>query len=402
MDTEKFKCNMCPFMAHSYSVFIQHVVRNHSHDANFSVTCCIDSCGYSTKRWQTYKVHVSRCHRTHALDAATENVPMDVDCPSDDPVDTHVTTSTDTVAVSNAHFALSLETKYQVSRTAIDDIIHSTDELVKQHLLQYRNVVGERLEQHGIDKSLLQDINFSTHFDALNSSGKRDRFYETQMNLVKPVEVILGSRKVLKKGILTDNDLKGYCIPLHSSISSLLSMPDVWRFVVNGHVSRDQFMHDICDGAYVTSHPVFVKNPAALQIILNTDDLEIVNPLGSHVKKHKITVFYYTLANIPPQYRSQLQCIQLVAIAKTQHLRKHAAEGMLLQDFITSVNKLSSGGLRLCIGGRYHVIEGDLVCVAADTLAAHWLGKFKEGVGFATRPCRHCECKSRLSGNSMK
>lgn len=47
--------------------------------------------------------------------------------------------------------------------------------------------------------------------------------------------------------------------------------------------------------------------------------MEIVNPPGAHVKKHKITVFYFTLCNIPPEFRSQLHAMQLLAIAKTRH-----------------------------------------------------------------------------------
>ena len=33
---------------------------------------------------------------------------------------------------------------------------------------------------------------------------------------------------------------------------------------------------------------------------LNTDSLKVVNPIGAHVKKHKIDVFYWTLAIIRP------------------------------------------------------------------------------------------------------
>jgi len=40
------------------------------------------------------------------------------------------------------------------------------------------------------------------------------------------------------------------------------------------------------------------------------------------------------------------------------------------------------------------VVEGNLVTACADTRAANWLGKFKEGVAFALRNCRHCEIES--------
>jgi len=40
--------------------------------------------------------------------------------------------------------------------------------------------------------------------------------------------------------------------------------------------------------------------------------------------------------------------------------------------------------------GDVKSITGNLVIVCADTLAANWLGKFKEGVSFAKHNCRHC------------
>jgi len=39
---------------------------------------------------------------------------------------------------------------------------------------------------------------------------------------------------------------------------------------------------------------------------------------------------------------------------------------------------------------RVHSIRGTVLVTLADTLAAHQLGGFKVGVGFALRKCRHC------------
>ena len=83
-------------------------------------------------------------------------------------------------------------------------------------------------------------------------------------------------------------------------------------------MSQDDFMYDICDGAILSNPPLFSVDRKALQIILNCDDMEIVNPLGSHVKKSKIMMFYFTLDNIPLQYRSKLQVIQLLAASRTK------------------------------------------------------------------------------------
>ena len=58
--------------------------------------------------------------------------------------------------------------------------------------------------------------------------------------------------------------------------------------VLRGHCRYDGLIGDYCDGEAFKSHPLFSKDPHALQILLYYDDLEITNPLGSHTKVHKL------------------------------------------------------------------------------------------------------------------
>lgn len=128
---------------------------------------------------------------------------------------------------------------------------------------------------------------------------------------------------------------------------------------------------------------------------MNCDDFEVVNPLGSHVKKHKLTAFYFTLANIPPEYRSKTSSIQLLAICKARDIHADiAAEKCLLQDFTTTLNEMAINGIIMAINDRDYLVRGTLVIAPCDTLAAQWLGKFKEGVSFALKNCRRCEVEN--------
>ena len=54
-----------------------------------------------------------------------------------------------------------------------------------------------------------------------------------------------------------------------------------------------------------------------------------------------VGVFYYTLGNIRPSYRSTYRSIQLLAIAASTDIKSHGVES-LLSNFIDSVNQLSS------------------------------------------------------------
>ena len=57
---------------------------------------------------------------------------------------------------------------------------------------------------------------------------------------------------------------------------------------MNSHGLRDGLMNDYCDGEFFKRNPIFQEDPCALQIQLYYDELELCNPLGSKVKKHKL------------------------------------------------------------------------------------------------------------------
>ena len=69
------------------------------------------------------------------------------------------------------------------------------------------------------------------------------------------------------------------------SLKSLPEMPDIWQCVRRAHNSSGDVIHDLCEGTYIQIHPLFHRNNSALQIILYTYEIELVNPIGAHVKK---------------------------------------------------------------------------------------------------------------------
>ena len=134
----------------------------------------------------------------------------------------------------------------------------------------------------------------------------------------------------------------GYYVPILTVLELLLNNEQVvLAEVETSHQITDSMLRDICDGSFFKEHPVFLKNPTALQIIGFYDDVEVTNPLGSNAKKHKVGLFYFLLANIHPRLRSQLQCIVPFVIAKTKHLKEYGVD-KFLKPFVSDVNKLSS------------------------------------------------------------
>ena len=133
------------------------------------------------------------------------------------------------------------------------------------------------------------------------------------------------------------------------------------------------------------SNPFFIENHNALQILLFQDACEISNPLGSAKKKHKLLAVYYTLGNLDPRCRSQIDPIQLVLLCKESHLKKYGHErifGPLLED----IGALKNTGITLD-GGQ--IIKGSVLAICGDNLGSHYIGGFCESFQ-AHYYCRYC------------
>jgi hypothetical protein len=386
-----FTCNLCVFSTDVYASFQKHFVRNHKHDPHFSVACCIDSCAYTSQNWNTYKVHV---HRKHSH-INTEEPLQEIE-DEDDGVEAPVVHAPAAdLPHFNAMFTLCLESKHNMSQSAIDNIVSTTSSLVESQLGHFKDQLKEKLQNAGIDPDIVEGIDTSTYLELFSSDSKRKSYYRKKLDtLVQPQKVDVGEKFVTKNGVIQEVTKHGYIIPFKECLQQLLQLPEVWEYVQNPHVSSDEYMYDICDGDVLATHPLFSNDRKALQVILNCDDMEIVNPLGSHVKKHKITMFYFTLGNIPPEFRSKLQAIQLLAVCRSKDARNYESEVKLLSDFIQTIAAMEQDGIELDLHGSKHTIRGTLVTVSADTLASNWLGKFKEGVAFALKNCRRCEVEN--------
>jgi hypothetical protein len=181
-----------------------------------------------------------------------------------------------------------------------------------------------------------------------------------------------------------------YYVPLLESLKTLLSLKDFQTEILNQHGNT---LSDFCDGSIFKAHPMFNSDPNALQVIAYYDELEVVNPLGSYVKKHKLGCMFYFLAYVKPKYRSTLQ---LLAVGKYEDIMKYGID-YFMQPFVDDLKTLYSDGVTLSIGGTERVFYGALLAFLADNLAAHLVGGFKQSMSFALRTCRGCMITRDLS-----
>ena len=117
-------------------------------------------------------------------------------------------------------------------------------------------------------------------------------------------------------------------------------------------------------------------------------------------------LYYFVLGNIPPSFGSKVKYIQVVAIAKTEHVKQYGCNA-ILKPLVDDVKKLVSelhcflltlsftcfvlkeNGHTFFIDGTAKKKYGTVCAVPADNLAANLMGGFKKG-SRAKRGCRPC------------
>ena len=367
---DNYLCSMCYFTTDKENYLIFHIIRKHRHEKNFQVTCTAPSSYYSSKSWPGFRSHYSRKHRK-LLDASYIDEAKNNDKLFEK---SGVLTDANYIEMQCANFALKLMSKHKLPETSVNDIIESTINFL---------VFSEEIKEQ--DQPI--PCRFSDALSNFRTGKMREAFFRKNCNYIPPKEVVLGQSLIRKKDTLQRVNECEYIVPFQKSLENYLNQPEVSAEVTQDRGQKD-IMEDFCDGTYSSENSVLQQHPNALQILLNTDSLEIVNPIGSHTKKHKIDVFYWTLANIQPQMQSKWSNIHLLGICKTKYLKKHGTKTFLI-DFIETLLKLKEG-IRMQVCGSERCLYGILIAVLADTPAAAFITEMKQSTSFAKKGCWTC------------
>ncbi len=294
--------------------------------------------------------------------------------------------------IITAQYFLNLETEHRLTQSALNYVITGTETFLSEYSQVLRRSYADVLEEHGHDSSILSNVtpDPSVMLQDFQTTHLRRKFYSNYCRFIPSTGVLLGTKMLRKKGQIKPIEIRAQFVPFKLSLQALIDLPEIQHFIKYPHESRGELMKDICDGSFIQNHPIFSQDKSALMIVANHDDLDLCNPLGVHVKKNKQAAFYYTLGNIPPQYRSRLHTIQLIGLGKTRYIKEFGGAA-LLKDFVDGIEELRTTGIELKINGQKRTFRGDLIIVPCDTPAAAWLGGFKEGVAHAKKGCRTCE-----------
>lgn len=117
-------------------------------------------------------------------------------------------------------------------------------------------------------------------------------------------------------------DLSGkeqFCqyVPVKDTLKALLDLPSVKEQynLSKSYLPEDpNVLEDVRDGKTFKENTLLQEFPSSISVILYQDAFEVVNPLGSGKKKHKLLAVYMTLGEILPHNRSSIDPMQLVLL----------------------------------------------------------------------------------------
>ena len=130
------------------------------------------------------------------------------------------------------------------------------------------------------------------------------------------------------------------------------------------------------------------QQEVCLQLIIYYDELTITNSIGNATTKNKLGLFYFTLTNFPPLFRSHLDFIFLLAVCKSEYAGGKGIDSVL-RPLIDELNTLSNGITESELGSSTKLHVAPLLFVG-DTPALYHILAIKESVGASYRKCRQC------------
>ncbi len=184
----------------------------------------------------------------------------------------------------------------------MNDIIQSASTLVDQVKESLKKDVFQAIRTTGPNMGIEAEIlkvfdNFEDPFKKIQNVDLQMKYIRSNMKYVTPIEYKLGKRLIYrnkgsKRQISEKTDTMMF-IPILDSIEQLLSNPRIFDMVVSKQKGCDpNVMYDICDGTLFRNNDFFQQHINSLQIILYHDEVEVCNPLGSHISTHKVDLYF--------------------------------------------------------------------------------------------------------------
>lgn len=287
-------------------------------------------------------------------------------------------------------FYIKLQGQHLIPVSTIQNIveeIQNIHELGQTYTLNQLNLLLKDMSSSDEDIAKIcdtikqSDLFTACHTGPMRTAYSRAQCFKDMFKYVEPKKVLLGRDE-------NRTERCAYYIPVLDTLKGMLESC-FWRGLMSvdpNDVSKTDVLSDSCDGKVFLSNTFFQENPNCLKLVLYQDAFEVVNPLGSAKKKHKVLAVYFSLLNMPPHVRSNVDHMQLVLLCREKDF-KEFGHAKVFSELLTDLKQLEENGITM---GDELVVKGALYCIAGDNLGSHTIGGFTENFSSSEYFCRYC------------
>jgi hypothetical protein len=222
----------------------------------------------------------------------------------------------------------------------------------------------------------------------LDTEYRRNLYLRENFIYIPPVEILLNPKSVKKDK--APKDVMHY-VSVIESFKNLIQDSSFLAMEERNIVPELETLGDVKDGELYKQNPFFMANPSAYTMMLYSDAIELVNPLGAGRGKHKVIQIFFSLCEISKHLRSKIDRIQLVAVFKEKLIKKYGFK-KLYEQLVKDLKKLEEGVVVDFPVKR--VVKCGVLIHPCDNLEAHTVGGFSQSFssGFI---CRFCHIKHK-------
>ncbi|XP_064479840.1 uncharacterized protein LOC135393295 [Ornithodoros turicata] len=410
-------CPKCCFRADKLVAVVNHIAQRHSFDSKFHVVCGISGCQKNYTNFQAYRRHLYRCHvdtlretgsriENHAASAdntyvdftdSSDTTPSDFSTePPFDSEDQPVSFETfiSETRKSFCKFYFKTSEKYKMPHSVASAVFSDCQSMLQNVVQTFAMQVLQALSGADIseDVKILLSCSFLPGiFSGLETHYQRVQFAKSVFPHVAPQELKFPDEKASFQYIPIGPLLKCLCeVPQYAA--GMFEKGDQEESKQESEFVMKSFM----DGAlYKRCFADFMpeQDQYTLLLLMYTDELEIVNPLGAARGKYKIVCVYFSLLNLHRKYRSQLQSIHLLLLARYVHVQKFGMDEFL-KPLIEDLNQIQKHGIPVMIGNTLRMVKAAIYCFCGDNLSLNRLGGFSCCFS-GGRFCRFCLASSQ-------
>ena len=257
----------------------------------------------------------------------------------------------------------------------LENYLKSNESKVKKLRQSLMIIPGiSEFEVERVVKEFQDDDNFLKAQTTLNTEYKRVQFLKEKFIYVEPEEIVLNSRQVKEE---KSPKAVVHYVNIVETFRNLVQDPSFNDMIEKSKVTNNSEtkLNDVKDGHLYRTNSYFKENPGAYTMMLYSDAIELVNPLGAGRGKHKVIQIFFSLAEIPKEQRSKIDRIQLVAVFKEKLIKRFGFKKIydrLVQDL-----KLLEAGIVVNYPVE-RVVRCGVLIHPADNLEAHGVGGFSQ------------------------